>query len=145
MAPGVMLNCFINLSSPALAMLARLKWLIKQSAMSSARISQRNEGWDFSSEGFADEIITCLEWFLPSGLCDQMLCDELFVQRYAQPRSVGHRDPTALCLNFFVSKLMAHGRILHAVFKQKRIVACGEPVQARSHRDRTGVAMVAEP
>src|SRR5437762_12250034 len=36
-------NCFMIRSSPALVMLARLKWLIKQRAMSSARMRQRTE------------------------------------------------------------------------------------------------------
>src|SRR5262245_20606239 len=34
-------NCFMIRSSPALAMLARLKWLMKHSAISNARMCQR--------------------------------------------------------------------------------------------------------
>ena len=34
-------NCFMMRSSPALAMQARLKWLMKHSAMSIARMGQR--------------------------------------------------------------------------------------------------------
>src|SRR6266511_774691 len=39
-------NCFIMRSSPALAMLARLKWLMKHSAIKRTRMRQRTEvGW----------------------------------------------------------------------------------------------------
>ena len=74
-----------------------------------------------------------------------MFGDELFAQRDAQARSVGHRDPTVLGLNLLVRKLMAHGRIIDAIFEQKRIPASGEPVQAGSYSHRAGVAMIAQP
>src|SRR5213083_2732081 len=143
-------------ASPALAMLARLKWLIKQSANRSARKRQRTgssragaespgtvmgRSSQFQAPSSKETSSTKLQtylglarvgvwdveplWSLEFGcwsfssprLRDEESFHEFFVQSDAKPESVRHCDRAVFGLQLFLGELVAHGRVINAIFE----------------------------